>query len=365
MGQFGPSSPPDHLPRVPRNYTTGIRVQKHFTAPEMVTQDWVGLSDKGLVAPMLPQNMMLRRGYFVAEFIMPQASGQVILNHQIQDGMARNFSVFCDPVAGISILHRRGVTVARYMLKGPLPQMDGSARLTFRFDLDADSWEIGFEPLRDGAEVRVATGSSPLDLDIADISAICACADRHENLLWFGFCQGGDMPKSGPWISQRTMIPTQRGFVAAGHLDRGDIVFTLDHGPLRLRAVHRFEVPARGSFAPVLLRAPFFAHSQDLLVSADQNLLISSGEVEYLFGTDSVLMAAKQVVDGRTALADERRAVISALRLDVGRPALIDVGGLVLTVGQGGASAHDYLSLNRFQVATLMAMLRRQVSRVA
>lgn len=346
-----------------RYSTTGIRVQKQMTAPEMAAQSWVGLSDKGLLTPMLPQYQTLRRGYFVAEFTLPKGNGQVILGHQTQDGLPRSFAVFCDPEAGISLLHRNGVKVARYMLKGPLPRAEGTARLTFEFDLNSDSWVMGFHMVQGNSFALTAVGSSPLAMDIADIAAICTNAARHENLLWFGFCKGKEFPKSGPWISQRTIVPTHRGPIAAGHLDGGDIVFTLDHGPLRLRAVHRFEVPARGSFAPVLLRAPFFARGQDLLVSADQNLLMSCGEVEYLFGTEAVLIAAKEVVDGRTALADDRRSVTSALRLDVGRPALIDVGGLVLTIGQN--ETPEYPCLNRFEVATLMAMLRRQVSRVA
>ena len=332
-----------------------------MTAPDRAAQSWVGLSDKGLITPMLPQHQTLRQGYFVAEFTMPQDGGAVILNHQIQDGLSRSFALFCDPEAGIAVLHRKGAQVLRHKLQGPLPQ--GTARVTFKFDLDADTWDLGFELLPGGTAPRNVSGSAPMALDIADIAAICSRADRHDNLLWFGFCMGGEMPKSGAWISQRTMVPTHRGLIAAGHLDPGDIVLTLDHGPLRLRKVHRFTVPARGSFAPILLRAPFFASGQDLLVSADQTLLISSGEVEYLFGTDSVLLAAKEVVDGRTALADDRRSVTSALRLDVGRPALIDVGGLVLTIGQNDAP--DYPCLNRFEVANLMAMLRRQVSRVA
>ncbi len=338
-------------------------MQKHMTAPDMAVQSWVGLSDKGLIIPMLPQYQTLRRGYFVAEFTMPQGSGEVILNHQIQDGLQRSFSLFCDPEAGMALLHRNGKDVARYMLRGPLPQGSGTARFTFRFDLDADRWTIELDLFKGGS--LTASGSKPMALDIADIAAICTRAVQHDNVLWFGFCKGEDLPKSGPWISQRTMVPTHRGFVAAGHLDRGDIIITRDHGPLRLQAVHRFQVPARGSFAPVLLRAPFFANGQDLLVSADQLLLMSSGEVEYLFGTEAVLVAARQVVDGRTALADDRRSVTSALRLDVGRPALIDLGGLVLTIGQSEAEPLVYPCLNRFEVATLMAMLRRQVTRVA
>jgi hypothetical protein len=328
-----------------------------------VLQSWVGLSDKGLIIPMLQQNQTLRRGFFVAEFTVPQVQGAVILNHQTQDGLARSFAVFYDQLAGISLLHRKGARVARHMLKGPLPKTEGTARLTFQFDVEADSWTIGFDPLTGGNLALTAAGKSPLELDLSDIAIMCGRSARHPNLLWFGFCHGVDLPQSGPWISQRTMVHTNRGLMAAGHLDRGDIVLTVDHGPLRLQGVHRFEVPARGSFAPVLLRAPFFATGQNLLVSADQKLLMSSGEVEYLFGTESVLVAAKEVVDGRTALADDRRAVTSALRLDLGRPALIDVGGLVLSIGQ--AETAEYPCLNRFEVATLMSMLRRQVSRVA
>lgn len=334
-----------------------------MTAPEMAVQSWIGLSDRGLIIPMLPQHQTLRRGYFVAEFTMPQGRGEVILNHQIQDGLQRSFSLFCDPEAGLALLHRNGKNVARYMLKGPLPRGNGTARFTFKFDLDADRWTIGLDLFK--GDSLTAVGAHPLGIDIADIAAICTRAVRHDNLLWFGFCKGEDLPKSGSWIGQRTLVPTHRGFVAAGHLDRGDIIITRDHGPMRLHAVHRFQVPARGSFAPVLLRAPFFATGHDLLVSADQHLLMSSGEVEYLFGTEAVLVAARQVVDGRTALADDRRSVTSALRLDVGRPALIDVGGLVLTIGQAEVTPFDYPCLNRFEVATLMAMLRRQVTRAA
>lgn len=349
--------------RLVRNYTTGIYVQKHMTAPEMATQSWVGLSGKGLIAPMLPQHQMLRRGHFVAEFVMPKGNGEVILNHQIQEGLPRSFAIFCDAQAGIAVLQRIGTRVTRHMLRGPLPRSEGPVRLTYKFDVDANTWALDLLDLQGGC--LTAAGASPLAIDLDDIAAICSRAGRPENLLWFGFSHGVDLPKSGPWISQRTMVPTNRGLVAAGHLDRGDIVISVDHGPLRLQAVHRFEVPARGSFAPVLLRAPFFAMGQDLLVSSEQNLLMSCGEVEYLFGTEAVLVAASQLIDGRTALADDRRSVTSALRLDVGRSALIDVGGLVLTIGQDSSCIHEYPRLNRFEVATLMAMLRRQVSRVA
>lgn len=161
------------------------------------------------------------------------------------------------------------------------------------------------------------------------------------------------------------MIATSLGWVAAGNLRAGDIIMTEDHGPLPLMSARRVDLPARGSFAPILLRAPFFGTGQDLLVSAEQKLLMNSGEVEYLFGCDGVLVSAKEVVDGRTALADDRRTLASVIRLDLGRSALIDVGGLLLAVNSGHEAADAFATLSRFEAATLMAMLRRQVTRVA
>jgi hypothetical protein len=336
-------------------------MQNDSTSAEMTAHSWVGLSDKGLIAPMMSHFQTLRRGYFVAEFTMPKGGGEILLNHQVQDDLPRSFALFLDRDAGIAVLQRRGAQVVRHMLKGPLPSWEGAARVTLKFDIDRDYWAIVFD-IPQGPALR-AEGKSPLAVDFEDVAAICAPLPRHKDLLWFGFYQGAEMPKSGPWISQRTELSTPGGQMAAGHLDRGDILMTVDHGPLPLRSVQRFEVPARGSFAPVLLRAPFFASGQDLLVSADQHLLISGGEVEYLLGTDAVLVSAQAMIDGRTAIADDRRAVTSALRLDFGQPALLDLGGLVLAVGHDDAVATDYLCPNRFEVATLLAMQRRQVSR--
>lgn len=338
-------------------------MQKDNSSAEMTAQSWVALSDKGLIAPLMSHFHTLRRGFFVAEFTMPKGGGEILLNHQVQDDRPRSFALFFERDAGIAILQREGARVVRHMLKGPLPIWEGTARVTFKFDLDRDYWAIAFDILQGKGPALRAEGKSPLAMDVKDIAAISAPLPRHKDLLWFGFYQGAEMPKSGPWISQRTELSTQHGQMAAGHLDRGDILMTLDHGPLPLQAVHRFEVPARGSFAPVLLRAPFFASGQDLLVSADQKLLISGGEVEYLLGTDAVLVSAQAMIDGRTAIADDRRAVTSALRLDFGKPALLDLGGLVFAVGQDDAVTTDYPCPNRFEVATLLAMQRRQVSR--
>ena len=128
---------------------------------------------------------------------------------------------------------------------------------------------------------------------------------------------------------------------------------------------HRLALPARGSFAPVLLRAPFYAQTQDLLVSADQLLAISGPEVEYLFGTDAVLMPAGALVDGRTALSDQRRAIAGSVALDLGRPALIEANGSLLAIGHDPACDLPLRCLQTYEVLTLMMLLGRSPRRAA
>lgn len=318
-----------------------------LTAPQ---HPWLALSDRGVIPA--GYHGPLAQGVFVMEFQLPLASGSLLLDHQSQDGIARSFAVFYDAQVGLAVLHRKGARVVRHMLAGPLDLGAGLARLTFGFG--PRDWTITLQHLD---HQRVATGTDTLDFDPQDLAAICACPSRHRAVHWFGF--GRDLPQVGAWIGSRTPVQTRLGMVEAAQLRPGDMVMTLDHGPLPLMGVQHLDLPARGSFAPVLLRAAFFGAGQDILVSPLQTLHLSCGEVEYLFGVDSVFVRAGDMVDGRTALADDRRMVTKGVRLDLGRPALMDAGGLVLGLGADGPC------LNRFESATLVAMMRRQAARVA
>lgn len=337
-------------------------------------QRWISLSDHGLIAPPLrPQNTpvdLFVAGLFVIEFEVPLADGTVILNQQNNLGVPQSFAIFYHSQSGISILHRSGAQVARHALPGPLPKGNGTARLTFQFDCTMAiepnaTWELQFQILHSDAIPLKMRGIGAFPFAFENIQAICTRAHKDPAVLWFGFSSGAALPQSAPWIGMRTMVETSLGPVAAGNLHPGDIILTLDQGPMTLRQLHRFDVPACGSFAPILLRAPFYGAQTDLLVSANQQLVVTGGAVEYLFGTDAVLIAAKETVDGRTSIADERRAVVSAVALDLGGAALIDSGGVVLAVGQDHGFDGDMPLLNRFEAVTLMSMLGRAVTHAA
>jgi hypothetical protein len=320
---------------------------------------WLALSDRGILDDS-PMQALMHKGQFVIELAMPLQEAVVLLDHQANDGWPRTFALMFDPEVGFIIAHRQGARLQRHILPGPLPQGIGHGRLTFAFDAPARIWSLRFEYLIGEAPAVIRSrGRDPLPLQIADLAALCKAGRPNTPVLWFGASTAGALPGSAPWIGLRTEVETSLGPVAAGNLKRGDVVLTLDRGPQMLLGAQPLSLPARGSFAPVLLRAPYFGTQQDILVSADQLIAIGGPETEYLFDTDSVLMPASALVDGRTAFSDDRRAVTGSVALDLGGPALIEADGCVLAVGHDAQLDLPLRALKPYEVLTLMSLLGR------
>ncbi len=332
-------------------------------------QDWLALSGKGLVDPWANPFQVLDSGTFVAELRLPLPRGKVLINLQSNQGVQRSFAVFVGPDGGLSLLHREGTKLLRASLP-PMPAANAeSGRLTYFFDGANGNWTLRLTSLTGGAAFAAAQGAGAFAFANRDAEDICKKGNFDPAVLWFGFSRSMDVPRAAPWIGLRTVVETSLGPVAAGNLKAGDVVMTTDRGPQSLRALHFMELPARGSFAPILLRAPFYDLRGDVLVSADQRLVVSGSAVEYLFGTEAVLVAAGDVVDGRTALAEDRRTVVSAVSFDLGGAALIggaSEGEIALAVGDYAQTGDaPLMCLNSYETVALMRMLGRTVTKVA
>lgn len=325
-----------------------------------MAEDWLVLSDRAALTE--DAGDLVHSGLFVVELALPLSEPAVLLNFQTADGWPRTFTLFHDPMAGFVLIHRQGQSVARHALAGPLAPYVGTARLSLRFDAPGRVWEFRLDHLdAEGRPSVMAKGHNPLPLRPQDLVALShgrGGGRRHAAVLWFGLTRGADLPARAPWIGQRTPVETARGPVLAGNLRPGDLVATADGGLLPLRQIVRLDLPACGSFAPVILRAPFYGSSHDLLVSADQRIVLSGPEVEYSFGEDEVLVDAAALVDGRTALADQRRAVASVLRLEFDHPAMLVADGCALWMASRGQ--HTPLRmLQPYEVLTLMTLWGR------
>jgi len=344
-------------------------VQRAPSPDEMQTpQDWLALSGAGLLDASANAFDILQEFSFVAELRLPLPQSAVLINHQSHEGQHRSFGVFYDSGQGVSLLMRAGGNVLRAQL--PLPQnLEGStARLTF--NIGPKQWSLHFSVLDSAQPSHCAAGAGYVPLALRDIHQLCLAGADGAHVLWFGFARGGDLPIAAPWIGLRTLIDTPNGPVPAGRLKAGDHVLTQDHGALVLRAVRQLNLPARGSFAPILLRGPYYDARGDVLVSADQRVVLAGAEVEYLFGTERVLAKAKDLVDGRSALAEDRRDIISAVSLDLGCDALIGAPshakGLLFAVGANAPNNNALpLLLTRYEAATLLRMMGRVVTKLA
>lgn len=111
--------------------------------------------------------------------------------------------------------------------------------------------------------------------------------------------------ESIPCFVAGTMIATPEGERAAETLLPGDLVLTQDDGPQPLRWAGTRTVMAAGNFAPIHIRRNTFGIHRDLLVSPLHRVLIKDSLAEVLFGEAEVLVAARDLVNGRSVTRRE------------------------------------------------------------
>lgn len=305
-------------------------------------KDWLILSDTPQGPPRLAPHDTLTKGLFALEFHLPLTEPTVLLDTRSKSGAERTFSVLFDPSAGIAILDRQGGEQRRYVLSGPLPKAKGLARLALHLDAEGGGvWLLRLDLPGTASRLEAAgAGSLPLDLNVFD--QLCAQAGGshwHSAVLWFGLSRAAALPPRRSWIGRNCPVMTNRGRLPAENLRAGDHVKLLDQGLRRLESIGRIEVPSRGSYAPVLLRTPFFGASRDLLVSADQMVMVGGPSVEYVCGCEEVLIRSGVMVNGRSALLENRRASTLGITLDFGLPVLLPTDGVALLIPSFAARA--------------------------
>ncbi|PZR00747.1 MAG: 2,3,4,5-tetrahydropyridine-2,6-carboxylate N-succinyltransferase [Cereibacter sphaeroides] len=108
-----------------------------------------------------------------------------------------------------------------------------------------------------------------------------------------------------PCFVAGTRISTPAGLVAVEDLRPGDMVLTQDDGPRPVRWIGRRRVQAAGEFAPIHIRAGTFGQHGHLAVSPQHRILIRDSLAELLFGEEEVLVAARDLVNGRSVIRRE------------------------------------------------------------
>jgi hypothetical protein len=329
--------------------------------------DWIALSDRECPPPPAVEGdeAPLAVGALVVELALPLAPGLLLDWQAGQAAGERALALFVHPDAGLVVMERRGPTLRRHRLP-PVPPAGGrSLRLTFGWDLGGAGARLQVDTLDDGAP-STAPGQDPVGLSAAEAQALCrgeGVRTRAPGVLWYGVTRGTTPPARAPWIGLSTPLTTARGLIPAGLVRAGDRLIGRDGTVGTVRSARRLDLPARGVFAPVVLRAPFFTRHRDLLVSAEQPVAIGGIEVEYLFGEDEVLVEAGHLVDGRAALPPGRRATVTGVEIDAGPRFVVEADGCGLLTASALPAAlttpPPLRLLRSYEARPLMALLRR------
>lgn len=104
-----------------------------------------------------------------------------------------------------------------------------------------------------------------------------------------------------PSLTGRTPICTPDGDAPVSELRRGDHVLTERGETAPVLQIVRRTVPAKGSFRPIRLRAPYFDLSRDIVIAPEQKLIMRGSQVEYMFGREAVLVPACHLLNDISA----------------------------------------------------------------
>ncbi len=176
-------------------------------------------------------------------------------------------------------------------------------RITYTWDAPGNWARLAVERT-DSDQVVLADVTAPRPLRIDDIRAMVERPDQRylaPDIQYLAVSTQIEPVGPMPSLAAATPIATAAGYVPMVTLKRGDAVRTAAGTISPVLGIVSRTVPARGSFRPVRLRAPYFGLQRDLFVAPSQRLMITGSEVEYMFGKEAVLVRAGHLVGGMAA----------------------------------------------------------------
>ena len=249
-----------------------------------------------------------------------------------QEDWPTRLSIEQAPAGGVSVALRQGRTTSRVSVSGWGDCAGRDLRLTFSWDAPSRRGVLSLEQL-DGGELHQVDFATPQPLPMTIAEQIARprhVAGRGAIAAEVNFLGVSDRIEPVGLIAglaQNTPIDTPGGPVPIERLQPGDQVITEDSGPQPVRWIGMREVPALGRFLPVRLRAPYFGLRRDLVVAPEQRVQIDTVEVEYLFGERRVLVEARHLVNGVSALPERHHRTLKLYHVLLDRHEVLTAAG--------------------------------------
>ncbi len=283
---------------------------------------WLGLADqterrfslRGIGADRIDRrrhpaadDYMLSRGSLLFETRMtPDRRPHTLFGFSQSWPDQRSLNFQAIPGGGVSLVQVEGEHIAHAALQHSLSARTDVLRVTFCWDAPKGLAHLTVErPETDQISTVAVTGIKPVPLGaLRDLIMGRGDQTFDKDMVFAALSDTVEPVGPTPTLGSDTMIETPWGYKAARDLKRGDTVITRDGEAVPILHCIERTLPARGSFAPVRLRTPYFGLLQDTLVAPQQRLVIDGSEVEYLFNQEAVLVPARHLVNGFAARAE-------------------------------------------------------------
>jgi len=264
-----------------------------------------GFEPKGSPELLRLDNGALSQGSLMVESrLSPDGRPQTLLSFDRLHPRPYKLSIQAVPGGGLVLVIADGDEVFHTALHHDSQDRADILRITYSWDVARGWGRLAIERPEYDRVASVELDRAP-PLQLEDIRAISTDPRRRhldKDVLFFAISDRVEPIGPMPSLTGEVPILGQGRYEMAGKLRRGDMVETLESGLSPVLQVVRRTVPACGSFRPVRLRAPYFGLLRDVIVAPDQRLVVGGSEVEYTFGREAVLVPARHLVNGISAI---------------------------------------------------------------
>ncbi|MFK7754052.1 MAG: Hint domain-containing protein [Sedimentitalea sp.] len=221
------------------------------------------------------------------------------------------------PQGGLALILEQGDDMQYHALNPSDQGRTDLVRLTYSWDAPARWGQIALER-GDNTRPILIDAPSPKPFSMNDLQALIeGTGDSYysPHLQFLALSTSREPVGPMPALGLATPIATPQGPRSLADLRRGDLVITPDGNTVPV--LHRITrtVPARGSFAPIRLNAPYFGLTRDIDLAPSQRLVMSGTEVEYLFGHETVMIPVAQVSGRHRAAPAPARQLVTYSQL--------------------------------------------------
>ncbi|WP_338549284.1 Hint domain-containing protein [Roseovarius phycicola] len=246
----------------------------------------------------------LRRGTILIETrLSADTKPQTLFSFQRTWPKVGRFSVQALAHGGIVLVDAIGNDVRHATLPFDANGRVDVIRLSFSWDVAKSIATLTLEQ-PEAETITRAQLKDPVGLLEEDLDAAFAnhhASELQEDVLFVGVSDQIEPVGPMPTLTSHVPILTPAGEMLASEVRRGDMVTTDAGETVPVLQVVRRTVPARGTFRPIRLRAPYFNLQRDIVVAPQQRLVMRGSQVEYMFGSEAVLVPARHLVNDSSA----------------------------------------------------------------